>query len=345
MLDMVEGEGEDVHREESPRPQTHTQSEHRREGQIQVQHHATPGHKKTNSNQSYSSGEFSVDLVSPRSSHLIGPILHVPSYSNPKSISSLHKPVSYSNLDVLDFNPNPSPNLTPNIDDPSTCTRILYNTSSSSSTKPGYSNPSSMNPGYSDPPSSTNLIRYSTHTHPSSLVFTATSSSVHTQFESYDIYHLESLTFHRSEDPGYSIRGGGGGGDSGRRLQLRLNELVTQGEHYTTFVATRAGKRDEDMDMGMGMSGQRVEYIIKLAYLLDMDNHAELRLPRGYSIKSALINEAQIITGPLRDLQGVVIPRFHGLWFSPGDEWGLIIVEKLRGKVHRKWEDLSKEDV
>lgn len=154
---------------------------------------------------------------------------------------------------------------------------------------------------------------------------------------------------------------------------LSLDELIAEGPHFTTFSASAPDCLSPDADdlasscstepdtFSAGSSAETHvnltqppatidppprQYILKLARLFSPPHHTELGLASGSDIVSALELELRCYTNHLADLQGSIVPRFHGLWLSqsPGGQWAILLLEKvgLGGKQMRKWEELTK---
>jgi len=152
------------------------------------------------------------------------------------------------------------------------------------------------------------------------LRFTNASRPILKDLDLYDVERLESLTFHPSTPISR--------GDVPSQLSLSLNQLLSQGKHFHVFQASAFPPHPDQ------------EYIVKLAYLLDVPHHTELRLASGTAIWSALRSEALVLDS-LEELQGVVVPRFYGSWISTDGEWGVVLLERVRGVVRVRWEDMT----
>ncbi len=98
-------------------------------------------------------------------------------------------------------------------------------------------------------------------------------------------------------------------------VRLSVNHIISYGQYFTTFAASS--------DTPIVHSS----LVFKLARLTTPSHHHESRLPSGREVRRTLDNEVQILTGPLNDLQGSVVPTFHGLWRA--DEWAIILLERV----------------
>jgi len=148
---------------------------------------------------------------------------------------------------------------------------------------------------------------------------------------------------------------------------LSLDEMIAEGPHFTTFSASALGRLNPHTDnlsdschtepdtfaagsspktlVDLVLSPPQCQYILKLARLFSPPHHTELGIVSGSDIVSALELEVRCLTDHLVDLQGSIVPRFHGLWLSqsPGGQWAILLLEKvgLGGKQIRRWEDLT----
>jgi len=130
-------------------------------------------------------------------------------------------------------------------------------------------------------------------------------------------------------------------------LGLELERLIAGGEHFLSFSASASTSVDAyEEDEGVYIVGldSRPSHlanpttpkpspdkrlIIKLGYLLNRPHHLSHHLPSAVDIAFAIENEVRILSGPLTDLQGTVVPRLHGLWRSEDGDWAMVVMEDV----------------